>query len=183
MWDETTKSGVVRVDVWLQELGKRAWLWVRRWHVWEALLRISSLTSWALRMWVLTDVDGWVWAEGLLLRLERLRKVIEKWVQGAVHCEMEQDGADEANDGDDQRTDGDGDSEETNHADLCKVNTSRQVLEGTWVDETLSVNLGVGDEKDVVAVCKIEEENTDGCESEDERCNHRVGNSCSGVRI
>ena len=96
---------------------------------------------------------------------------------------MEQDGADEANDGDDQWTDGDGDSEETNHADLCKVDAGRQVLEGTWVDETLGVNLGVCDEKDVVAVCQIEEENTDGCETEDEGCNHRVGNSCSAVSI
>lgn len=87
---------------------------------------------------------------------------------------MEQDGEDEEDDHEDDRAGCCRDNEETSHANLCNVDTSHQVLEGTWVYETLGVNVGLGDEENVVPVCKVKERDTSSGKTENKRSNAGV---------
>lgn len=169
VWNQATKSSVVGVNMWLQELGDEAWLAV--WSRLKLALKDLLVSWWK---WILALLHIWIWVPALLLDLERSWEAVEQWVQRAVHGEVEEDREDETDDGDDQRTDGGRQSKETDHANLGEVYASQDVLQGTWVDETLSVDLGVGDEEDVVTVGEVEEEDANGCEAEDEGCDHGV---------
>jgi len=88
-----------------------------------------------------------------------------------------EDGKDEEEDHEDQRTWGCRNGEQANETDLSEVDSCEQLLECSWVYQALGVDLGVGDEEDVVSVCEVEEGHADGCEAEDQGCDAGVGDT------
>jgi len=56
-----------------------------------------------------------------------------------------------------QGSDSCSDSEESNQTDLGEVDTCEQLLQSSWINQALGVNLTVGDEEDVISVGEVEE--------------------------
>lgn len=82
---------------------------------------------------------------------------------------MIKDREDEENDHEDQWTRRTRYAEKADHAHFGKVDTCEELLEGAWVYETFSVDVGVGHKKDVVTEGEVEEGHADCSETEDER--------------
>jgi hypothetical protein len=64
---------------------------------------------------------------------------------------------------------------------LGNVEADKELLKGAGVDQALSVDVDIIDEEEVVAVCKIEEAETNGGEDKDERSNACVANGYNNV--
>lgn len=116
----------------------------------------------------------------LLLNLKRARQAVEKGVKSLGEGDVEQDGEDKEGSHQDSRASSLGDNEHADKADLGKVNTDEELLEGARVDEASSIDLGLGNKQNVVAVGKVEQAHTDGRPEEHDGCNNSVddANDC-----
>ena len=94
---------------------------------------------------------------------------------------MEQHEENEVDNHQDQRADGGFDSKQSDQTDDGEVNSSRCLLQSAWVDETLGVDIGIVHIQHVVTVSQVDQIEADGCKSQDQRCNDRVGDCCQEV--
>lgn len=103
-------------------------------------------------------------------------------LQSELQGELEDDGEEEENTHDGQRTNsldviGGGDSKETDEADLREVNTSKQLAESLLIGLALGVQVGLVNVEEVVPESDVDESEADRRETEDERCDARVGDT------
>lgn len=70
---------------------------------------------------------------------------------------MEQNEEDEEDDCEDDRGNGCTDGEQTNHHNQPDITSSKNLLEGAWINETLGIDLGVCDEEDIISVGNVKE--------------------------
>lgn len=117
--------------------------------------------------------------ERLFLGFEVLGQEVDQRGEGAVEREMVDDDEDEEDDHEDQGAECDAaagcaDGEQANQADHQKVAADSDVLQGADERFALRVDVRVGDVQHVVAIGKVEEIETDGCEAHDERSDTRV---------
>lgn len=61
----------------------------------------------------------------------------------------------------DERTNSNRSAKQSNHAKLGNVNASKELLQGTRIDQTTCVDRRVCHEQDVVAPCEIEQSQAD----------------------
>lgn len=162
MGHELTKGGVVGVDVRGEEFCE---------HV--GLLAGCRSGGGDFTAGLLFDVFGAVAGscfqaagKGLFLCLKRLGKAVEEWIEGSVERKVVEDGKDQEEDHEDQRTWGFGDAEEADETNFSQVDSGQGLLECAWVEQALGVDLGVGDEEDVVSVGEVKESHADGREAQ-----------------
>ena len=111
----------------------------------------------------------------LFLGIERLWQIHEERVNGRIEGDMEENDEDEINDHQDQWADGCFDSKQSNQTDDGEVDSSCCLLESAWIDETLRVDIGIKHVQHVVTISQVDQVEANCCESQDQRCNHRVG--------
>lgn len=94
---------------------------------------------------------------------------------------MEQDYENEIHDHQDQGADGGFDSEQSDETNDGEVDSSCCLLQCAWVDKTLGVDVGIEHIQHVVPISQVDQIKADGCKSQDQRCNDRVGDCYQGV--
>ena len=94
---------------------------------------------------------------------------------------MEQGDKNEVDDHQDQGADGGVDSKQSDQTDDGEIDSSCCLLQSAWVDETLGVDSGIVDIQHVVPISQVDQINANGCKSQDQRCNDRIGDCYQGV--
>jgi hypothetical protein len=134
--------------------------------------------------------------ETLLFGGDRLGESFQVWSDGAVEADVVQRGEDEHDDHEDQwaesatgihvhvrsadavgrhlRGAATGHCEQTNEADLRNIETDKDLLQGARVHGSLGVDVDVVDVEHVVAVCAVEEVQSNGREEQDKRSDSSV---------
>ena len=113
----------------------------------------------------------------LLLDLETAGEARQKRAQRSVERDVVEEGEDEEHAHEDGGTRGFGHGEHAHHADLGQVDTEEEVLESSGVEQTTGINVGVGDEQNVVAVGQVEQTQGNGSPEEHDRRNDRIRNA------
>lgn len=187
--DEPLKLMVVGVDPRLKELEEQVRLLAGRICVRRRGAAVGMLAVCAIALAVGTLLNvrlvasrGGAW-EGQVARVVIVfsfkagRKAIDEGRESLQKSNIEKDGEDQEDKHEYSRTSCLGDCKQTNHANLAKVHTDKQLLESTRVNAALCVDRNVGNIEDVVPESNVKEEKTNSRPNENEWRNNRVGDA------
>lgn len=184
MGHKTAHSGVVCVLIWAEKLCKDARLLVggRESSVVQTLLhrvhlvRIVTVLNRAGRVTAvgLAQLAALQLEEALLFSFQILGKIVDQGLQGTVQRQVVKDKEDKEDDLQDQRSNShpvgtSTNGEQTDEADNEEVASGCSLLQSPRINLALSVNFRVGDVEQVVSIGEVEQIETNGSETQDQR--------------
>ena len=106
------------------------------------------------------SLAGGALLKSFLFRLECPWQAKEEGIKRSGQGDVVQNGEDEEDGHEDGRSSGLGNGKQTDHADFSQVDTGKQLLEGTRIDQAVRIDASLRDEEDVVAIGEVEQAHT-----------------------